>query len=55
MTTEEFYARALLAALPIADAASKPSQSTTSTLAHDYAAALTHVFKRNRKTFHEES
>jgi hypothetical protein len=54
MTTEEFYARALLAAFPIADAATKTSQSTTTSLAHDYAAALTAVFKRNRKSFQED-
>lgn len=59
MTTKEFYAHALLAAFPIADAVTKSSESQTkdgiASLAHDYAVALTAVFTRNRKTFQEES
>ena len=59
MTTKEFYARALLAAFPIATAVSTPNQfktkDGTASLAHEYAAALTAVFKRNRESFQEES
>jgi hypothetical protein len=59
MTTEEFYARALLAAFPIADAALPSTQSKTikgiASLAHEYAGALTDVYKSNRRSFHEES
>ena len=55
MTNEEFYAEALLIALPIADAAIEPSQSKKrdgiAALAHEYAAASTAVFKRNRESF----
>jgi hypothetical protein len=59
MTNEEFYARALLAALPLAFDANKPSQTTTrdaiASLAHEYAAALTAAYRKSRKLFPEES
>jgi hypothetical protein len=59
MKNEEFYAQALLVALPIANAEIPPSKSKSregiASLAHEYAAALTNAFKRNRKTFSEES
>jgi hypothetical protein len=59
MTTEQFYAHALLAAFPIAYAAIPPSPSKTikgiASSAHDYAAALTDMFETNRESFQEES
>jgi hypothetical protein len=55
MTTEEFYARALLAAFPMSEAAIGPNQTKTigaiASLAHNYAAALTDVFQTHRKSF----
>jgi hypothetical protein len=59
MTTEEFYARALLGAFPMSEAAIGPNQTKTigaiASLAHNYAAALTDVFQTHRKSFQEES
>jgi hypothetical protein len=57
METEEFYAHALLSALPsvIIKNNMEPSQATIAALAHEYAAALTETFKRNRNTYHESA
>jgi|HubBroStandDraft_4_1064222.scaffolds.fasta_scaffold2733366_1 hypothetical protein len=55
MSTEEFYGQALLAAFPIAvresnfDKARQKAESCA--LAHEYAAELTQVFKKNRGSF----
>ena len=54
MTTEEFYAEALLAALPIAiEKHLHDKKSEAISFAHEYAALLTETFKRNRNTYHE--
>lgn len=61
MTTEEFYASALIAALPYAQTVNPASRSLTSVPgecektvaenAHQYAAALTAVFEQNRRSY----
>jgi len=54
MTTEEFYAHALLAALPIA-AEKSLSKLILVKRAHEYAALLTETFTANRGTYAEEA
>jgi hypothetical protein len=63
MTTEEFYARALLAAMPKGIEFVNQNQSSlrppepgqiemqAAHFAHDYAVALTGAFESNRKTY----
>jgi hypothetical protein len=57
MTTEEFYAHALVAALPVAVEKSpfdaRAGKSKVTEFAHEYAALLTQTFKRNRETYRE--
>jgi hypothetical protein len=57
MTTEEFYAQALLAALPVAVEKSpfdaRTGKSKVTEFAHEYAALLTDTFQRNRKTYQQ--
>jgi hypothetical protein len=54
LTTEEVYAHALLAALPIAiERQSHDKKSEAISFAHEYAALLTQTFKSNRKTYQE--
>ena len=54
MTTEEFYAHALLAALPIAiERQPHDKKSEAISFADEYAALLTQTFKSNRKTYQE--
>jgi hypothetical protein len=56
MTTEEFYAQALLAALPLAiEKSLHDKKSEAISFANEYAALLTETFKRNRNTYHESA
>jgi len=53
MTSEDFYARALLAALPIAVEENKPSTTVErkdiAKTAHEYAEALVSLFEERQK------
>jgi hypothetical protein len=54
MKDEDLYARALLAALPIADKLEpngNEREDKVAQAAHRYAAALVDAFKKNRRTF----
>ena len=55
MTTEDFYAQALMACLPIAVQVTSFDPTTRKkrvvSLAHEYATLLTETFIRNRETF----
>jgi hypothetical protein len=57
MTTEEFYADALLAAFPVATEKSgfdaRGGKSKVVEFAHEYAALLTETFKNNRHTYQD--
>ena len=54
MTTEEFYAHALLAALPIAiERQPHDKKSEAISFANEYADLLTETFKRNRHTYQD--
>jgi hypothetical protein len=54
MTTQEFYAHALLAALPIAiERQPHDKKSEAISFAHEYADLLTQTFKSNRKTYQD--
>jgi hypothetical protein len=54
MTTEEFYAHALLAALPIAiERQPHDQKSEAISFADEYAALLTETFKRNRHSYQD--
>jgi hypothetical protein len=54
MTTEEFYAHALLAALPIAiERQPHDKKSEAISFAHKCADLLTQTFKSNRKTYQD--
>jgi hypothetical protein len=67
MTTEEFYARALLAAMPkgiefvnqnrSSLRPPEPGQIETQAahFAHDYAVALTEAFEKNRKIYSQKT
>jgi hypothetical protein len=55
MTTEEFYAQALIAALPIALRGHQPeAKPQIAQEAHAYAAALTDIFKLNHGTYYSQ-
>src|SRR5271165_5173959 len=54
MTTEEFYASALIAALPHAQTEAEPAgehERMVTEIAHQYADALTRVFEQNRRNY----
>jgi hypothetical protein len=55
MTTEEFYAQALLVALPVAIEKNlhHDQKSEAISFANEYADLLTETFKRNRHTYQD--
>jgi hypothetical protein len=55
MRTEDFYAEALLAALPVAIENNLHHDNKPEAIkyAHDYAALLTETFTRNRHTYQD--
>jgi hypothetical protein len=55
MTTEEFYAQALIAAFPVAvgKSPSRFGKDQITELADEYASLLTQTFKMNRKTYED--